>query len=106
MPEDRYMKHIDMGVSEFSFEFYGDKDIRLADYNAALFNEKPFALSFFPSGNGKKFGNFIEIDNKAVTMSAFKKTYDGKGFIVRLYNSSDKEKKQISYIIFCSRQGE
>lgn len=93
MPKDRYMKHIDMGVREFSFEFYGDKDIGLADYNAALFNEKPFALSFFPSGNGKKCGNFIEIDNKSVIMSAFKKAYDDNGFIVRLYNSSSKKEK-------------
>ena len=98
MPDDRYMDHIDMGIREFSFEFYGDKDIRLADYNAALFNEKPFALSFFPSGNGKKCGNFIKIDNKVVTMSAFKKAYDEKGFIVRLYNSSDKEEKAEIFI--------
>lgn len=97
MPRDRYLKHIDMGVREFSFEFYGDKDIGLADYNAALFNEKPVALSFFPSGKGEKCGNFITLDNKAVTMSAFKKAYDNNGFIVRLYNSSSEiEKVNIS----------
>lgn len=90
MPKDRYLKHMDMGIREFSFEFYGDRDIRLADYHAAVFNEKPFAVSFFPSGNGEKCGNFITIDNKSVTMSAFKKAYDDNGYIVRLYNSSDR----------------
>lgn len=93
MPNDRYMKHIDMGISEFSFGFYGDKDSSLADYNAAIFNEQPFALSFFPSGVGKACGGFIEIDNKAVTMSAFKKAYDDNGFIARLYNSSENVEK-------------
>ncbi|MBR5587183.1 MAG: alpha-mannosidase [Clostridia bacterium] len=93
MPRDRYLKHIDMGVREFSFEFYGDKDTTLADYNAALFNEKPFALSFFPSGDGEKCGSFIEIDNKSVTLSAFKKAYDDNGYVIRLYNSAEKAEK-------------
>lgn len=91
IPKSRYMQRIDMGVRKFSFSFYGDRDIRLADYYAAVFNGKPFALSFFPSGDGEKCGNFITIDNKAVTMSAFKKAYDGNGYIVRLYNSSNQE---------------
>ena len=90
MPRDRYLKHMDMGVREFSFEFFGDRDLRLADYHAAVFNEKPFALSFFPCGDGEKCGNFITIDNKSVTLSAFKKAYDDKGYIIRLYNSSDR----------------
>lgn len=92
-PQDRYMKHIDMGVREFSFEFYGDKDIALADYNASVFNEQPYALCFFPSGDGKECGSFINIDNKAVTLSAFKKAYDKNGYIIRLYNSCDNVQK-------------
>ncbi len=90
-PSDRYMKHIDMGVREFSFEFYGDKDIKSADFNACVFNEKPVALSFFPSGEGKKCGSFITIDNKSVTMSAFKKAHNDNGYIIRLYNSSPQD---------------
>ncbi len=87
-PDDRYMKHIDMGVREFSFEFYGDKDISAADVNAAVFNERPFALSFFPCGDGKPCGSFITLDNKSITLSAFKKAFDGNGYIIRLYNSA------------------
>ncbi len=95
MPDNRYLKHIDMGVRDFFFEFYGDKDISLADYNAAAFNEKPFALCFFPCGAGEKCGSFITIDNKTVTLSAFKKAYDEKGYIIRLYNSLSKDNKAV-----------
>lgn len=93
MPRNRHLKHIDMGVREFSFEFYGDENENLADYTAAVFNEYPYALCFFPSGDGKKCGNFITIDNNAITLSAFKKSYDGNGYIIRLYNSLDKDTK-------------
>lgn len=88
VPKDRYMKHIDMGEREFSFEFYGDKDITCADAHAAVFNEKPYALSFFPCGAGEKCGSFITLDNKAITLSAFKKAFDDNGYIIRLYNSA------------------
>lgn len=100
LPDSRYMDRMDMGKREFSFEFYGDKDVSMADYNALVFNEKPVALSFFPCGDGEKCGTFITIDNKAVTMSAFKKAYDDNGYIIRLYNSSANEEK-IDLDIMC-----
>jgi len=93
MPDNRYLKHIDMGVREFSFEFYGDKNTQLADYNSAIFNEKPYALCYFPSGDGKKSESFIIMNNKTITLSAFKKAYDNKGYIIRLYNSLMCENK-------------
>ena len=54
-----------------------------------LFNEAPFAMSVFPSGNGERAESVIEIDNQDVLLSSVKA--DGDRYKLTLYNASDNE---------------
>lgn len=94
MPQDRFSPYMDQG--ERDFEFYldaGDTKDRLSfiEREAAVCNEKPMALSFFPTGEGKKVKPFAKLNDDVITMPVFKRSEDKKGFIVRLFNPTDKK---------------
>ena len=48
-------------------------------------------LSFFPSGQGKKTGSVIEIDNPDVLLSSIKKKNDAYEAVI--YNTTNKPQK-------------
>ena len=83
---DRMHDHMDMGESSFSFRIIAD--CQIVDMEAEVFNKTPHILSFFPSGNGEKNNNPLELDNMNIILSCIKK--EDKKTIVRLYNSADK----------------
>ncbi len=89
MPQDRFSHYIDQG--ERSFEFYLDAsapDERLAfvERESDVCNEKPMALSFFPTGEGKRVRAFAKLSDDVVTMPVFKRSENQKGYVVRLFN--------------------
>lgn len=88
-PADRIYEHIDMGERNFKFRICANTDF--VDYEAEIFNQRPFVLSFFPSGAGEKPQKAVELDNRHILLSAFRKHDDG--VLVRLYNSSDKKQE-------------
>ena len=49
------------------------------------FNQKPYALSFFPHGNGDNKNEEVVLSNPNIVISAFKRLNDGK-YLIRLYN--------------------
>ena len=54
-------------------------------------NEKPFALSFFPGGEGKTPKSFSVLNKKMIEISAIKKAQNNNDWIIRLFNSSSKK---------------
>lgn len=84
---DRNHEHIDMGEREFTYRLTAD--IASLDAKAEEYNQPYYALSFFPSGDGVSISYPVELDNKDVILSAFKKDKDGK-LIARVYNSADR----------------
>lgn len=48
-------------------------------------NEKPFALSFFPSGTGDLAAPLIILDDEVVQMNAFKQAEQSEDYIIRLF---------------------
>ncbi len=81
---------IDQGERSYDFEFNfsSAKERELcAEAESRLAHQPPYALSFFPTGNGKACAEFGSVSNPAVTLSAIRSSYDGKNKIVRLYNS-------------------
>ena len=83
-PHDRYLRHVDIGERFMSFRLTTDKDVARM---AQVFNETPFAMSFFPSGEGDASGSLIEIDNPEVLLSSVKTV--GDKYRLTLYNASD-----------------
>lgn len=89
--EGRYTDRIDLGEREFFVSLRMGITRTQADSEALFYNEQPFSLSFFPSGEGTDSA-FIEIDDKEIQMTSFKKRDFADDFMMRLYNPS-KERK-------------
>ena len=85
-PHNRFIDHIDMGQREFSFRLTAEENIQR---EAQLYNEAPYLLSFFPSGEGNKPQDFIRIDNPHIILSSVRKK-DGV-WVLTLHNASDEE---------------
>ena len=85
-PHNRFSDHIDMGEREFSFRL---TSLENADKKAQVFNEKPQAMSFFPSGSGDKKQIAATVDNENILLSSIRR--QGEKYSVTLYNSSDCE---------------
>ncbi len=94
MPQDRYMPYIDQGERDFSFMFSVGKKDELKPCvarKAQHFNMKPMALSFYPTGVGKLPSSPLKLlDTECITINAFKKADCGEGYIIRLFNPTDK----------------
>lgn len=95
MPQDRYMPYIEQGERDFSFLFSVGKSnsIRpIAARKAQHFNMKPMALSFYPTGIGTQPCSPLKLLNTdCITVNAFKKADCGDGYIIRLFNPTDKK---------------
>lgn len=87
-PHNRFVKHIDMGERKFFFRITTDENVARA---AQIYNEEPWVMSFFPSGEGEKPGSVINIDNPEIILSSFKNK--GDGYELNLFNATDKEQE-------------
>ena len=88
VPQDRYTPRIDQGERLFRFWFNGGKvqDRLLAiDRQALVKNEKPFALSFFPPGQGEKPKPGVVLSDKVVQVTSIKKAEESVDLIIRLF---------------------
>lgn len=93
MPQDRYMPYMEQGERDFSFMFeVGNTDeiFASASRTAQHFNAPPMALSFYPTGTGTKPTAPLSVeDNDIINVTAFKKSDNGDGYIIRLFNSTE-----------------
>lgn len=90
--QDRFSPRIDIGEREFRLVIQaGEEAARMAavDREAQIENEPPFAHTFFPSGTPCEKGPAMELDNRQVLLTAWRR--DETGYLVRLYNPSDRE---------------
>ena len=86
--QDRYTPRIDQGERVFRFWLNaGSLDERLSavDREALVHNEKPYALSFFPSGAGARPKAGAVLTDDVVQMSCLKLAEDNDDLIVRLF---------------------
>jgi hypothetical protein len=98
IPQDRYVARQDQGERIFRFWFDGGRRaerLTAVDREALAKNEKPFALAFFPSGQGKRPLPFIELSDDAVQVAAMKKAEDGRGLIIRLFEPTGQKRKTV-----------
>lgn len=93
---DRHISHIDQGERIYHFWFNGGRlqERRTQiDREALMHNEKPFVLSFFPSGAGEKPMPMIVLDDDAVQVSAFKKAESSEHYIIRLFEPTGQDRQ-------------
>ncbi len=82
---DRHHDHIDIGERELEYRITAD--ISDLDMQAEMFNQPPYALSFFPSGAGQAKQTAVEIEDRSVILSTLKPFENGR--MIRLYNSAE-----------------
>lgn len=87
---DRYVSIIDQGEHEYNFRLTISPEEEL-ERRALEFNQRPFAMNIFPTGDGKAAERVrISQSNPNITASAIKKSETGEGYIVRLFNGTGK----------------
>lgn len=99
LPQDRFSPRIDQGERQYTFWLNAgplEERRSLIDREADACNERPYALSFFPSGDGEKRDSFIQLEEGTVQLSAFKKEERGEGYILRLFEPTGQA--QTTYI--------
>ena len=88
VPQDRYTPRIDQGERQYLFWFQGGPKAERFDAierESLAHNEQPMVISFFPSGAGEMPAPGAKLDDNVVQMPVFKRSEDGEGYIVRLF---------------------
>ncbi len=87
--QDRYTPRIDQGERVFRFWLQGgpvSERLEAIDREALAHNEKPFILSFYPSGLGKRPEAGILLSGGVVQLAAFKQAErNERQYVVRLF---------------------
>lgn len=103
LAQDRFSPRIDQGERLYNFYFNGGKAeerLNAADREATVHNEKPYALSFFPSGEGQKPACLIELSDQVVQLAAFKKAEGSEDYVIRLFSPSEAVRETVVGIPF------
>jgi len=95
---DRFSPRIDQGERIFKFWFNAGKAterLRFIDREALVKNERPFALSFFPSGQGRKPKPLAVLSDNVVQITTIKRAEKSNALIVRLYEPTGKSRSTV-----------
>lgn len=104
---DRFTPRIDQGERNFEFWFNAGKvknRLESIDREALAKNEKPFALSFFPSGKGKKPKPLAILSDNVVQITALKKAQTNNDLIIRLFEPTGKNRKTTLSLPFARKK--
>ncbi len=103
LAQDRYSPRIDQGERTFRFWINGGsvgKRLAAVDREALARNEKPMALSFFPSGGGAKPRPFVTLSDGVVQLTAAKKAEKGNALILRLFEPTGRRRETVVSLPF------
>ena len=103
--QDRYLPRIDQGERLYRFWFNAGKvcqRLDAVDREALVRNEKPFALSFYPPGQGSKPKSGPTLSDNAVQITAMKCAENGRDIIVRLFEPTGKKRSTTLRLPFVS----
>jgi alpha-mannosidase len=95
---DRFIAHQDQGERSFRFWFNAGKvnqRLESIDRQALAKNERPFALSFYPNGEGKLAKPFAVLSDRSMQIGAIKKMVNQDAYIVRLFEPTGKARQTL-----------
>jgi alpha-mannosidase len=98
VPQDRFTPRIDQGERLYRFWFkagaVGER-LEAVDREALVHNEHPFALSFFPRGEGIQPQPGLLLSDEVVQLAALKQAEDGHGYIIRLFEPTGSPRQTV-----------
>lgn len=104
LPEDRFSPRIDIGERLFDYVLCAGRADEISeriDSVSAVANQKPIALSYSPSSEGKKPLPFCLVPNTGLELVTVKPAKDGNGYILRLHNTYERSvSAEISFPIY------
>ena len=96
--QDRFIPRIDQGERVFRFWVNaGPLRDRLesVDREALAKNETPYVLSYLPPGTGPKAKPAVVLSDKAVLVTAMKKSEDRNSLVIRLFEPTGKPRRTV-----------
>ena len=107
VPQDRFSSRMDQGERVFRFWFNGAgvaERLSRIDREALVKNEKPFALSFYPSGDGTKPKPLAVLSDNVVQITAIKQAENNNDLIIRLFEPTGRERTTILSLPFIRKK--
>lgn len=95
VPQDRFTPRIDQGERLFRFWLNAGPAcdrLPVVEREALARNERPYALSFFPPGEGKLPAPGVSLDDGVVQVTAIKRAEQGNDLIIRLFEPTGSER--------------
>ena len=105
--QDRYIPRTDQGLRIFKFWLNAggvSQRMSVIDREALAKNEEPFALAYFPSGEGKKPKQLALLSDKAVQITAIKKADKNDDLIIRLFEPTGRKRTTILSLPFARKK--
>jgi alpha-mannosidase len=96
VPQDRFTARIDQGERLYHFWFTGSPAtdrLEQIEREALSHNERPVALSFFPSGAGEVPAPLAALSDEVTVLTACKQAEDGQGYVVRLFEPTGQPRE-------------
>ena len=96
--QDRFIPRQDLGERSFRFWLGGGalaERLEAVDREALAHNEAPYVLAYCPPGTGKKAAAGVTVEGRAVEVTAFKKSEDGRDIVIRLFEPTGRPRRTV-----------
>jgi alpha-mannosidase len=103
VPQDRYITRHDQGERRYHFWLNAGavrRRLDAVDREALAHNEKPFAVSFNPSGAGRKPKTGVTLSDAVVQVTAVKPAHKGSDLVVRLFEPTGRARETVLTVPF------
>jgi alpha-mannosidase len=105
--QDRFIPRIDQGEHVFRFWLTAGpaaERLDVIDREALARNEAPYALAYFPPGQGKKPRPFAALSDGAVQITVLKKAENSAGLVIRLFEPTGRRRTTTLSLPFAAAQ--
>ena len=102
MAQDRFSPRIDQGERCFTFWINGGPARtrrEQIDWEALGHNERPYALSFFPSGAGDAPPPAVKLRDPVIQMTAFKQADQSQDYVIRVFNPTGEPRSTVLEVV-------
>ncbi|WP_221469117.1 glycoside hydrolase family 38 N-terminal domain-containing protein [Cohnella nanjingensis] len=96
LPQDRFSPRTDQGERRYTFWLNAGtakERIGRVDREALVRHERPYALSFFPHGDGTMPETAMVLEDQTVQLAAFKKAEKSEAFVIRLFEPTGRSRQ-------------